>query len=86
MSVQQYTAQQQPAPPRCTQGILSVTSPRQRLREVAAILAAGYLRSRGMVEGDIRQASFPDGQFDLTSSADQSVHVVEPVRRRRRHA
>lgn len=52
-----------------TSRISDILTPRQRLSEVASILAAGYLRSRGIV--------------DLTSLPDESVHVVEPVRRRR---
>lgn len=59
---------------------VTALTPRQRLREVADILAMGYLRHRS------RAATPPspgDSSKDLTQLPQQSVHAIEPVRRRR---
>lgn len=59
------------------------TVDRQHIHEVAAILAAGYLRTRGLTVECMhtKHTSADSRTGDLTSLRDQSVHAVKPVRR-----
>ena len=67
--------------------VLSPTAmtPRQRLREVADILAQGFLRQRGIEPTACAKThtSPIHHREGLTEWPQESGHAVEPVRRRR---